>query len=351
MYRGLLIFSLSMLIWIPIQQAFSAGDSAHATNELEAGGVNPGYFEKPDWFKDSFLDIREDIEEATAEGRRLLLYFHQDGCPYCKKLLTDNFGDHGIAEKTRKGFDVIAVNMWGDREVTGLNGEVTTEKDFSKSLRVQYTPTLLFLDEAGEVLVRINGYFPPHRFSAVLDYVASRKESEISVRDYLATTDPQPAKGVLHREAWYLPPDTDLSVRDASRPLLVMFEQKQCPACDELHGDFLQREAVRESFRQFDVLLLDIWSEEKLTTPQGDYLSAKQWAEKLKIQYAPTLLFLDADGTEQFRTEAYLRAFHTHGALDYVLSGAWYAQPEFQRFLQERRTDFERRGLSTDLWE
>jgi len=37
--------------------------------QLEPGMVNPGYHEKPDWFKNSFLDIREDIEEAAGEGR------------------------------------------------------------------------------------------------------------------------------------------------------------------------------------------------------------------------------------------------------------------------------------------
>ena len=37
--------------------------------------------DQPAWFKDSFLDVREDIAEATKSGRRLMLYFHQDGCP------------------------------------------------------------------------------------------------------------------------------------------------------------------------------------------------------------------------------------------------------------------------------
>ena len=62
---------------------------------------------EPAWFKESFLDIREDIAEATTTGRRVLLYFYQDGCPYCAKLLNDNFGNREIAEKTQQGFDVI----------------------------------------------------------------------------------------------------------------------------------------------------------------------------------------------------------------------------------------------------
>ncbi len=29
----------------------------------------------PDWFKDSFLDLREDIADAAEEGRRVVIFF------------------------------------------------------------------------------------------------------------------------------------------------------------------------------------------------------------------------------------------------------------------------------------
>ena len=86
-------------------------------------------------------------------------YFYQDGCPYCAKLLNDNVGNRKTADKTQWSFDVIAINMWGDREVIDLSGETTTEKAFAAALRVQYTPVLLFLKEQGRMVNRINGYF------------------------------------------------------------------------------------------------------------------------------------------------------------------------------------------------
>jgi len=62
---------------------------AAETQALKADMVNPGYHEKPAWFKESFLDLREDIKEATENKKRVLLYFYQDGCPYCAKLLQE----------------------------------------------------------------------------------------------------------------------------------------------------------------------------------------------------------------------------------------------------------------------
>ena len=87
---------------------------------LDEGMVNPGYVEKPEWFANSFLDIREDVSEAANAGKRVILYFYQDGCPYCKKLLDTNFALQETERKTRSHYEVIAINMWGDREVTGL---------------------------------------------------------------------------------------------------------------------------------------------------------------------------------------------------------------------------------------
>ncbi|MGD9255706.1 MAG: thioredoxin fold domain-containing protein [Chromatiales bacterium] len=323
---------------------------AASEGELEAGFVNPGYHTKPAWFKESFLDIREDIEEAAGESRRVMLYFYQDGCPYCEKLLKDNFGNRGIAGKTQQHFDVIAINMWGDREVTGVNGELTTEKNFARDLEVQYTPTLLFLDESGAPVTRLNGYFPPHQFNIVLDYVAGRKEKEIDIRSYLAQQAPVEASGKLHLEEGFLTAPVDLSAQ-GEKPLLVLFEQKQCPECDELHLDIFQREPVRKSLDQYRVALLDLWSTDAITTPQGGRTTVRAWADALDIRYAPSMLIFDSEGSEVFRTEAYLKAFHVHGALDYVLDGDYLSEPEFQRYLQVRREEMEARGIKVDMME
>ncbi|MEN6584753.1 MAG: thioredoxin fold domain-containing protein, partial [Sulfuricella sp.] len=204
---------------------------AHAASEapLASGLVHPGYEEQPAWFKNSFLDLREDVGEAAKHGKRVLLYFYQDGCPYCKKLLQDNLGQRPIADKTQKYFDVIAINMWGDREVTDLSGAATTEKDFAKQMKVMFTPTMVALDEKGGQALRVNGYYAPHQFDAALDYAGLHKEHELSFKEYLAQVAPAAAQGKLHGDARYLAPPyrLDRATKRGGKPLLVLFEQKQ----------------------------------------------------------------------------------------------------------------------------
>ena len=325
-----------------------AAGSESAT--LEPGMVNPGYHDKPSWFKESFLDIREDIAEAQSANRRLMLYFYQDGCPYCAKLLNDNFGNRKIAEKTRQGFDVIAINMWGDREVTNLAGEVTTEKAFSAALRVQYTPTLLLLNEQGGVVIRINGYFEPHKFDVVLDYVAGKHEQSGSFRDFYAQVSPVPANAELNELAGSQAKPLKLAERETSqRPLLVFFEQGSCAECDELHKDILPRSEIAHALTNLDFAQVDLWSHDIIQTPDGRELKVRDWAHDLGIQYAPSLVFFDHEGNEVFRTEGYLRTFHVHGAIDYVVTGAYRWQPSFQRFLQHRTEMLAAQGIGVEL--
>ncbi|TCK18056.1 thioredoxin-related protein [Thiogranum longum] len=310
---------------------------------------NPGYHEKPAWFKNSFLDLREDVADAARAGKRVMLYFYQDGCPYCAKLLDTNFAQREIAENTQKYFDVIAINMWGALEVTDLNGKPTTEKDFATELKVMYTPTLLFLDEQGKVILRLNGYYPPHKFSAVIDYVGQHMEKETSFPDFWKARSPSVSSGKLHRSPDELQPPYRLDKRASGKPLLVLFEQKDCAACDELHQDILARDESRKLLSKFDVVLLDMWSKTPLTTPDGKRTTAAKWARTLNVQYVPTLVMFDSEGREVFRSEAYLRTFHIQSVLDYVASGAYREQPNFQRYIQKRAEALEAQGVHINL--
>lgn len=317
--------------------------AAEPGDKLSEGMVNPGYHEKPSWFKESFLDIREDIEEAKAGNKRVLLYFYQDGCPYCGKLLRDNFADREIATYTRQKFDVIAINMWGDREVVNVNGDSVTEKEFAKNLKVQFTPTLVYLDESGKKLLRINGYFAPERFLTALKYIGEKKENTLSINDFFKQLKPLKASGRLHAQH-----NTLVDLTKASRPLIVSFEQKVCKDCDEMHEDIFNRENVSQSLSRFDFITVDMWSNDEITVPDGRRMKVSDWAKELAIQYSPSMVFF-IDGREVFRTEAYLKSFHTRAALDYVSSGAYKTVTEFQRYVQQIADDLHARGIEYDL--
>jgi len=315
-----------------------------------AQSASPQAIDIPGWFSESLLDLREDVREAAKEGKRLLLYFGQDGCPYCKALMHTNFTQPLIVSKTRRHFVAIALNIWGDREVTMLDGKVMREKEFARLIRVQFTPTILFLDEKGGTVARLNGYYPPHRFEAAIDYVAGRMEGKHPFADYMRTAVKEAANEKLREEPFFMRPPYDLRRRPGSKPVAVIFETPYCAGCDELHAEGFTRPDIKGELAKFDVVRFALGDNAMLTTPQGARLRASEWARSLKIVYTPSIVFFDPEGREVLRTESYLRSFHLAGAFAYLSSGAYLKEPSFQRFLQARTEGMRQRGQQVDLW-
>ncbi len=321
---------------------------ALGTTRLCAQTTSPHAIAIPRWFVESFLDFREDIGEARRGGKRVMIYFGQDGCPYCKLLMQTTFAETRIVDKAQKDFVPIALNLWGDREVTWVDGRRMSEKDLGRLLQVQFTPTLLFFDENARVIVRLNGYQPPHQMEAALDYVANRLEEKQSFADYLQRSVSESASPTLHDEPFFMRPPYDLA-RSANRPLLVVFERAPCASCDELHRDHFRRREIAQQLARMNVARFDPSSHVELIGPDGRRTTASAWARDLSITFAPTLVFFDR-GVEVFRVEAYVRPFHLASALEYVSTGAYRTEPSFQRFVQARADGLRARGETVDLW-
>ena len=272
------------------------------------------------------------------------------GRPYCARLMRTNFTQRSIVDKTRKHFVVIAINIWGDLEVTWLDGTRMSEKAFAKLLKIQFTPTQIFFDEKGNVALRLNGYYPPRRFEAALDYVAGRMAPKLAFRDYLASAVMDEASAMLHPEPFFIASPPDLTRRAGGKPLAVVFETPYCAGCDEMHREGFRRPEVEVELAKFDVARLALGERTPITTPDGKATPADAWMRSLKLVYTPSIVFFDATGHEVFRTEAYLRPFHLAGSFAYVSSGAYAKEPSFQRFLRGRAERMQKQGKTVDLW-
>ncbi|MDJ0779552.1 MAG: thioredoxin fold domain-containing protein [Gammaproteobacteria bacterium] len=306
--------------------------------------------EKPEWFKESFLEFEEDVAEAAAEGRRVMLYFYQDGCPYCARLIEENFADPAMRDYIIKHFDGITLNMWGDREVVSVSGQDFTEKTFARALKVQYTPTLVFLDEAGKVALRLNGYYPPRDFRAALDYVVQKREREQSFADFrLARLDAGSGK-LIDQDFFLEQTNLQALLGDADRPLAVYFETADCAECSIMHERILTDGPTRKLVIQASNVQFDLSSSTALTTPDGRRSTVREWATELGIAYTPSVVFFDAAGKEVMRIDAFLKTFHFQSVYDYVLEKAYLTQPQFQRYIEARADRIREAGYDADIW-
>lgn len=102
---------------------------------------------KEDWFSLTFKDVAEDIQAASDEGKRLVLFIEQRGCIYCAKMHEELLADPEVADYIKANFKVVQYNMFGDEEVTDLDGEVLTEKTAARKWGYVFTPTMVFLPD------------------------------------------------------------------------------------------------------------------------------------------------------------------------------------------------------------
>ena len=117
-------------------------------NQVSALEVGDDGLHKTPWMQDTFKDLREDLEEANAEGKRLVLFFEQIGCIYCTKMHKEVFSKEKVSNYIGDNFFVVQLNLHGDIEVTDFDGDVLPEKDIARKWGILFTPSILFLPPA-----------------------------------------------------------------------------------------------------------------------------------------------------------------------------------------------------------
>lgn len=294
----------------------------------------------PEWFKLSFLELRNDIDDLKDSTKiGLIVYFGQKDCPYCKMHLEKSWGDKGIVKYTQEHFDVVAIDVRGDRPVADVQGKVyKTEKQFAVAQNTNFTPTLIFYDRNAKEVLRLSGYHPPYQFRAALEYVTDKHYQRESFRAYLARAETLSGfeETELHgHEVFISPPYVFDRTRFASTmPLVVFFEQPTCHACDVLHAGPLKDPHIVSLLKQMEVAQLDMSLPTPVLTPQGKRLNAHTWAQALGLYYAPTIIFFTENGEEIIRVDSVIRFYRLRNVLEYVLSKGYIDHPNFQSWRQ-----------------
>jgi thioredoxin-related protein len=129
--------------------------------------------ETPEWFAETMLDAREEAAEAAKAGKRLMLYFWLEGCPYCERMTRVTFRDPAVLERLKRGFVPVGVNVRGDRDIGWTDGAMLTEKQLAAALKVRGTPTMVFLDAKGAIALRLSGYLEPAQFARALESLST----------------------------------------------------------------------------------------------------------------------------------------------------------------------------------
>ena len=267
------------------------------------------------------MNLPDDLAAAQSKGKKgIILYFGQEHCAYCEALLEVNFErEKDIVQYTQQNFDVISLDIWGNRVVTDFDGNELQEKDLAEFEQTNFTPSLIFYTEDGVEALRLRGYHPPYKFRGALKFVSEEYYKSETYAEYMARANPAPKfdlEDLNEQDFFEIPPYAlDRSHFPAERPLAVFFERRSCHACDILHSEPLSDAGTRQLVEQFDAIQLDMWSDQIVLTPDGKRTTAQGWAKELQIFNTPTLVFFDQAGQEVFRIASVVRLYRLKAVL------------------------------------
>ncbi|MBD3841550.1 MAG: thioredoxin fold domain-containing protein [Campylobacterales bacterium] len=330
-----MIFTMVLIVFLTITQANGA------TGKFTGGQDH----EMPKWFKESFLELKEDISEAKAKNKHLMMFMTLSFCPYCTKMIKNNFE---IGTKNQKyiqeNFDVVGIDIKGSREITLSEDSVMTEKEYAAHLGIQYTPTILFFDHNGEIVVRLNGYRSPENFKLILDFVKNKEYKNMSLTQYL--------EKVKSKTLYSLQPNpmfkdlNDLSTING--PLAVIFEDGSCTQCSYLHNTTLKNKDVVNEMSKFTVVRFDATSEQPIITPKGEKTTPAKWAKDMVLDYRPGIVLFNKN-EEIIRIDALLYSFHFKELFRYVSGEHYVYYPTFLDYLKPRQTELLNNGINIDI--
>jgi len=175
-----------------ILAAASALALAGTRAQAQAILTDDGIYTQP-WFLESFLELADDLEGATKQGKRFAVLWELRGCPYCRDLHLINLARPDISDYIKANFVILQLNFIGSRKVTDFDGQEIGEKQLAARYGIRGTPTVQFFPESSAGLkdlapakrevVRIPGYLKPDDFLGMFRYVREKTYETKGVPD------------------------------------------------------------------------------------------------------------------------------------------------------------------------
>ncbi len=145
---------------------------------------------------------------------------------------------------------------------------------------------------------------------------------------------------------------------DQGKSLAILFEQRGCPYCRELHEVNFKREEITSYLSEhFDVVQLGMFGSRAVLDFDGEELEERDLAVKWFVNFTPTMLFFPPETlgatslreAEVFRLPGYFKPFHFISGLEYVVTQD-YKNQHFQRYLQDKFAKLAEQGIDPEVW-
>lgn len=313
------------------------------TNKIYTQGMGKAKVTYPDWFKNSFYDIPEDMADAKDKGKKgVALFISQKNCNHCESMVRLTLQDKVVTQRLQKNYDVVGMDIFNDLDITKPDGSTQTIAKFVQDEKAYLTPSMIFYHPGEGRVVKIVGFYPPEKFSLVMDYLDGQHYKQTSISRYLRSqrtakqaTEGNKVKGKSVNESMY---QKIHNSKGLTRPTMVLFTQPDCNPCDRFFDRVLSKSDIRKKLRSFNAFQVDTTdNNNQIKTPQGKVVTPQQWMDQLDLSYDISAVFFDEKGKEVFRLDAESGHSRVLTSMKYVLAKGYLEENQVQRWVRKTK--------------
>lgn len=146
--------------------------------------------------KINWITIEEAIELQKTAPKKIIMDVYTNWCGPCKMLDKNTFQNVDVANYVNENFYAVKFNAEGNDSVTFKDktfgnpnydaakaNRRNSAHEFTRFLKVRAYPTIVFFDEAANVIAPISGYRKPQQLELYLKLFQSDKYKEMTTQE------------------------------------------------------------------------------------------------------------------------------------------------------------------------
>jgi len=188
-------FGGAFFVWVLLMAPLFVTMAAEADGDDDRAFVSGEGLHSESFMVRENVDLGRALDEATAAGKRVVVFWERKNCGYCEDTHLINLAVPSIRQYLVENYVVVQINIWGDETVVDFDGETLSEEELSIKYGARSTPTFTFYPEtiggfegrigARAEVMRMPGYIPPGLFAMMLSYIRDEAYETIEFVDYV----------------------------------------------------------------------------------------------------------------------------------------------------------------------
>jgi len=122
--------------------------------------------------QDKELFIASNNFSRKNTSKKMAIFFESTNCGECE-ITHNTLLKNKETRKLLKELDVYQVDLNSNKNIATPKGMIVNIKEWTKQLNIRNTPTIIYFDEKGDEIIRVESLFKTFHFQSIIDYVVS----------------------------------------------------------------------------------------------------------------------------------------------------------------------------------